>query len=80
MGYRVYSAPHGSPAVSALEREQMLYKEFDKLDDALGWARRLSRSNRVALAIAGDDGTSLTKADIAAALRHPDTAEFERTS
>jgi hypothetical protein len=48
----------------------MLFKEFDTLDGALGWARHLTASGRVPLSIEGDDGTRLDKRDIAAALSH----------
>jgi hypothetical protein len=71
MRYRVYSGPPGSADVSALEKDRTLFKEFDTLDDALVWARHLDRSGRVALAIDGDDGTSLGRQEIAAALKHP---------
>jgi hypothetical protein len=67
MRYRVYSGPRGSAAISPLDRERMLFKEFD---GALGWARHLSASGRVPLLIEGDDGTRLDKRDIAAALAH----------
>ena len=33
MGYRAYSGPRGASAVSALEKERLLYKEFATLDD-----------------------------------------------
>jgi hypothetical protein len=46
----------------------MLFREFDGLDAALGWARHLSASGRVPLLIEGDDGTRLDKQDIAAAV------------
>jgi hypothetical protein len=71
MRYRVYSGPPGSADVSALEKDRTLFKEFDTLDDALVWARHLDRSGRVALAIDGDDGTSIGRQEIAAALKHP---------
>ena len=70
MGYRVYSGPRGSETLSPLERERMLFKEFESLDAALGWARHLAAGNRVALLMEGDDGTRLGKEEIAAALRH----------
>ena len=43
------------------------------------WAppRHLNKSDRVALLIEGDDGTRLTKVEIAAALRHPEAAAGE---
>jgi len=59
-----------------MEKERLLFKEFDTLDSALAWARHLNDSGRVALSIEGDDGTSLTKQEIVAALRHPDNAAF----
>jgi len=52
-------------------------RRFDTLDGALAWARHLQESGRVALSIDGDDGTSLSKQEIVAALRH---AENERIS
>jgi len=70
MQYRVYSGPKGSDAVSPLEKEKLLYKEFGALDDAFAWARHVGSTGRVALLIEGDDGTHLTKQDIAAALSH----------
>lgn len=48
----------------------MLFKEFDTLDGAIGWARHLGANGRVPLLIEGDDGTRLDKQDIAAALVH----------
>jgi hypothetical protein len=48
----------------------MLYKEFDTLDQALAWARHANNSGRVALLIEGDDGTQLSKREIAGALHH----------
>jgi len=76
MRYRVFSGPPASGAVSPLDKDRLLFKEFDSLDGALAWARHLNDSGRVALSIEGDDGTSLTKQEIAAALRHPENATF----
>ena len=42
MTYRVYSGPKGSGEISPLAKEQMLYKEFSGLDDALSWARHVA--------------------------------------
>jgi hypothetical protein len=72
--YRVFSGPPGTDALSPLEKQRMLFKEFDTLDGAMAWARHLNGSGRVALSIDGDDGTSLNKQEIAAALRHPEEA------
>ncbi|HEY6255763.1 MAG TPA: hypothetical protein VIY51_08215 [Xanthobacteraceae bacterium] len=78
MRYRVYSGPRGSAALAPLDKEKMLFKEFDDLDAALGWAGHLSESDRVALLIEGDDGTRLDKREIAAALAHGAAASATR--
>ena len=75
MTYRVYSGPRGSQSISPLEKERVLYKEFALLDEAMGWARHINDGGRVALLIEGDDGTRLTKQQIATALKNPATPE-----
>ena len=75
MRYRVYVGPRGSEAISPLQKDQFLFKEFTSLDEAFGWARHVHGSGRVTLAIDGDDGTSFTKNEIAAALHHPDAVD-----
>jgi hypothetical protein len=75
MTYRVYSGPPGTEAVPVMEKERWLYKEFGLFDEAIGWARHVNVSGRVALLIEGDDGTRLTKKEIAAALRHSEETE-----
>jgi hypothetical protein len=70
MTYRAYSGPRGSEVIPALEKDRLLYKEFDTLDGALAWARHANKSGRVALLIEGDDGTRLDKREIAGALYH----------
>ena len=57
-------------AGAPLEKDRLLYKEFDTLDGALGWARHVNDGGRVALLIEGDDGTHLGKREIAGALHH----------
>lgn len=57
----------------ALERDHSLYKEFDSLDAALGWARHVNKSGRVTLLIEGDDGTHMTRQEVFAALKHPES-------
>jgi len=69
MRYRVYSGPRGSADVSPLEKEQLLFKEFTTLDDALGWAHHVEDGGRVPLLIEGDDGTKMNKRAIGEALR-----------
>jgi hypothetical protein len=39
MRYRVYVGPRGTEAISPLQKDQFLFKEFTSLDDAFGWAR-----------------------------------------
>jgi hypothetical protein len=75
MSYRAYCGPRGSDVPVALEKGQALYKEFESLDDALGWARHLDQCGQTTLLIVGDDGTRLTKQEIAATLHHPQYAQ-----
>jgi hypothetical protein len=69
MQYRVYSGPKGSTDISPIAKEQMLYKEFSALDDALSWARHVEAQGRCPLLIEGDDGTRMSRRDIVDALR-----------
>jgi hypothetical protein len=75
MRYRVYVGPRGAEPIAPLQKDQYLFKEFTSLDEAFAWARHVNRSGRVTLAIDGDDGTSLRKAEISAALNHPEDIE-----
>ena len=72
MNYRVYSGPRGSESISPLEKDRHLFKEFNLLDEAMSWARHVNESGRVTLLIEGDDGTRLSKQQIAAALKSPE--------
>ena len=67
MTYRIYSGPRGSQAIAPLDKDRLLYKEFD---GALAWARHVNDGGRVALLIEGDDGTHIGKQEIAGALHH----------
>ncbi len=69
MRYRVYSGPKGSDDISPLAKEQMLFKEFTALDEALDWARHVEQGGRVPLLIEGDDGTRMDRRAIGDALR-----------
>ena len=53
MTYRTYSGPRGSQAIAPLDKDRLLYKEFDTLDAALAWARHVNDGGRVALLIEG---------------------------
>ncbi len=70
MAYRVYSGPKGAPALKAVDKDRMLYKEFSGFDEAMSWARHVNDTGLTPLLIEGDDGTSLAKQEIAAALGH----------
>jgi hypothetical protein len=69
MPYRVFSGPPGTSDVSAVQRDQMLFKECASLDEALSWARHLDKGGRTPLLIEGDDGTRMDKRAIGEALR-----------
>lgn len=72
MTYRVYSGPRGAESISPIEKDRHLFKEFGILDEAMSWARHVNNQGRVALLVEGDDGTHLTKQEIASALKHPE--------
>jgi hypothetical protein len=74
MSYRVYSGPRGSEAISPLEKDRHLYKEFGLLDEAMNWARHVNDGGRVTLLIEGDDGTRLTKQQVVTALKTGEAA------
>lgn len=68
MTYRVYSGPKGSGEIAPIAKEQMLFKQFTSLDEALSWARHVERGGRVPLLIEGDDGTRMNRREIGAAV------------
>jgi hypothetical protein len=47
MSYRAYSGPRGSEAIAPLDKDRLLYKEFDSLDAALAWARHVIDGGRL---------------------------------
>jgi hypothetical protein len=80
MLYRVYSGPRGSAPISALDKDRLPFKELDTLEAALAWSRLLGDSGRTPLLIEGDDGTSMAKDEIAAALRYPESPARRRAT
>jgi hypothetical protein len=52
-----------------VEKDRWLFKEFSDFDEALAWATASSGEGAVPLLIEGDDGTHLTKPEIAEALQ-----------
>jgi len=73
---RIFRPAH-SQSISPLEKDRHLYKEFNLFDEAMGWARHINDSDRVALLIEGDDGTRLTKQQIVSALKNPDANDSQ---
>jgi hypothetical protein len=78
MTYKVYSGPAGTETISPIEKDRMLYKEFSSFDEALSWAGHVGGTGRVALLLEGDDGTRLTKREIAAELAQRGRAAASR--
>jgi hypothetical protein len=73
MRFRAYSSPRGAEKIRPLDTDLMPFKECETLDDALMWARHVSRGGHVVQLIEGDDGTRLVKQDIANALKHAES-------
>ena len=69
MTYKVFTGAPGE-TISPLEKDRMLFKEFSDFDEALTWAQAVKKKGAVPLLIEGDDGTRLTKQEIATALKH----------
>ena len=69
MTYRVFTGAPGD-TVSPLEKDRMLFKEFADFDQALAWAHAVKQKGAVPLLLEGDDGTRLSKQEIATALKH----------
>jgi hypothetical protein len=69
MAYRVYSGPKGSADIAPIEKSQLLFKQFNALDEAFAWARHVERTGRIPLSIEGDDGTRLNRRAVVDALR-----------
>jgi hypothetical protein len=68
MTFKVYSGPVGTDTFSPSRRDRMLFKEFANFDEALSWASHIKATGRVALLIEDDNGRTLDKREIAAAL------------
>jgi hypothetical protein len=68
MRYRVYGGPPGTESIKPIDKSRLPFKEFNSLEEALVWTRRVVDAGHVAHLIEGDDGTRLGKDDIAAAM------------
>jgi hypothetical protein len=67
--YRAYYGTHGCGEPRGLDRDRWAFKEFVDLPEALLWARRVVMRGGAVISIDGDDGTRLSRTDIAACLR-----------
>lgn len=66
--YRAYFGTQGCGIPGPLEKERWPSREFSQMADALVWTQRLAKRGAVVVAIEGDDGTQLNRADIASRL------------
>jgi hypothetical protein len=81
MTFKVYSGPQGADALSPLDKDRMLFKEFTSLDEALSWAGHVKDTGRIALLIEDDTGgTRLDKRAIAVELSHRDARAVRDTA
>jgi hypothetical protein len=67
--YRAYYGISGSGCVPPLEKDRWPSREFSNLDDALLWARHVAKRGTSVIAIDGDDGTQLSRTEIAQFVR-----------
>jgi hypothetical protein len=68
MTYRAYYRKRGAGQASPLEKHRAPFMEFFDVDAALQWAGQIAKRELIVFTIDGDDGTHLTKHEIAAAL------------
>jgi len=70
MTYKVYSGPEGTEAVSPVNKDRMLFKEFASFEEALSWASHVKATGRTPLLIEDEGGRKFDKREIAAELAH----------
>jgi hypothetical protein len=63
--YRAYFGTLGCGIPGPLEKERWPSRAFSDLGEALFWAERVAKRGTVVVAIDGDDGTQLSRTDIA---------------
>src|SRR5258708_27987747 len=68
MTFKVYSGPAGTDAVSPIQKDRMLFKEFPNFDEALSWASHVKETGRGAVLIEDETGRTFDKREISAAL------------
>ena len=67
--YRAYYGAAGCGPVPPLEKGRWPFREFTNLDDALFWAREAIKRGTTVTMIQGDDGTWLSRNEIASSVR-----------
>lgn len=67
--YRAYYGTPGCGLVPPLEKQRWPFKEFTTLDEALLWTQEVVRRGTAVIAIDGDDGTQLSRTEIASCIR-----------
>jgi hypothetical protein len=67
--YRAYYGTPGCGEPRGLEKDRWPFKEFVDLPQALLWAQSVVRRGAAVISIDGDDGTRLSRTDIASCLR-----------
>ena len=63
--YKAYFGPRGCGMPGPLEKERWPSKSFAELAEALTWAEGVAKHGTTVVAIDGDNGTRLSRADIA---------------
>lgn len=63
--YRAYYGTAGCGAISPLEKDRWPFKGFSDLDQAVLWTRAVVKKGTAVIAIEGDDGTRMSRSDIA---------------
>ena len=67
--YRAYYGAAEYGRVPPLEKDRWPFREFPNLDEALLWTRAVVKHGTSVVAIEGDDGTQLTRSEIAGHVR-----------
>lgn len=63
--YRAYYGAAGCGLPRPLEKGRVPFKEFSNLSEALLWTQCVVKRGTAVIAIDGDDGTQLSRTDIA---------------
>jgi hypothetical protein len=67
--YRAYYSGGNLGSVPPLEKDRWPYQAFDNLDEALLWTRAVVKRGTTVMSIEGDNGTQLSRGEIAAYMR-----------